>query len=59
MNDTKFNNLTLSDEEVERIIRMFENEINRSSTILGRVNEDCKQEIIINIYKTLTQNRGK
>lgn len=59
MNNNLFNNYNLSDEEVARIISIFEKEINKNSMIMGKLNEDCKQEIIINIYEALTKNREK
>ena len=59
MNNNLFNNYNLSDKEVARIISMFEKEINKNSMIMGKLNEDCKQEIIINIYEALTKNRNK
>jgi len=54
-----FNNYNLSDDEVLAIIEEYENLINRYSKINDEINEDLRQEIIINIYKFLTKNREK
>ena len=39
-----------------KILNDFENTIKSSSIILGKYNEDCAQEIRIQIYKALTKN---
>ncbi|MBP3596478.1 MAG: helix-turn-helix domain-containing protein [Clostridia bacterium] len=52
-----FNNFNLSDEQVLYIIKKYKNLINRYSKINGEIDEDLKQEIILNIYKTLTKNK--
>lgn len=57
MEDNKFNNYSLEDNEVFKIISDFSDNIRLNSIILGKFNEDCKQEIIIEIYKSLTRNR--
>lgn len=54
-----FRNFNLSDDEVIHIIFEYDNLINKYSKINGRVDEDLKQEIIIEIYRTLTKNREK
>ena len=54
-----FNNYSLSDEDVLGIIEKYNNLINFYSEIDGVVNEDLKQEIIIEIYIKLTKNRKK
>jgi len=54
-----FNNYSLSDEDVLGIIEKYNNLINLYSEIDGVVNEDLKQEIIIEIYIKLTKNREK
>lgn len=55
--DVKFNNYSLSDDEVSRIIDLFKKEIRGNSIIYGKYDEDCEQEISIAIYKSLTRNR--
>ena len=54
---TMFNNFSLSDEEVISIISDYDNLINKYSKINGVINEDLKQEIILNLYIRLTKNR--
>ena len=56
-----FNNYNLSDEEVIGIIEKYENLINKYSRLYsnGPIDEDLRQEIILKIYVTLTQNREK
>lgn len=54
-----FNNFNLSDDDVLEIINQYDNLINKYSRINGEIDEDLKQEIIIEIYKTLTKNREK
>lgn len=54
-----FKDFNLSDDEVLGIIEEYENLINRYSQINGEINEDLRQEIILNIYKLLTRNREK
>ena len=54
-----FNNFDLSDDEVLEIANQYENLINKYSRINGEIDEDLKQEIILNIYKSLTKNREK
>lgn len=52
-----FRNFNLLDDEVMQIINEYDNLINKFSKINGIIDEDLKQEIIIEIYKTLTKNR--
>lgn len=54
-----FKNFNMSDDEVMEIIYKFNNLITKYSRINSVINEDLKQEIIIEIYKTLTKNRKK
>lgn len=54
-----FNNFNLSDDEVLVIVKKYENLINKYSRINDEIDEDLKQEIILNIYKSLTKNREK
>ena len=57
MEDRKFNNYSLTDDEVTKILEEFKKDIRLHSIIYGKVDEDCEQEIRIQIYKTLTKNR--
>lgn len=52
-----FKDFNLSDDEVLQIIAEYKNLIDRYSRINSNVDEDLKQEIVMNIYKTLTRNR--
>lgn len=54
-----FRNFNLSDDEVIGIVFKYDNLINKYSKINGKIDEDLKQEIIIEIYRTLTKNREK
>lgn len=56
-----FNSYDLTDEEVLHIIDKYENLINKYSRLYsnGPIDEDLRQEIILKIYVTLTQNREK
>ena len=55
--DVKFNNYSLSDDEVSKIIDLFKKEIRDNSIIFGKYDEDWAQEISIAIYKSLTRKR--
>lgn len=55
--DIKFNNFSLTDEEITKILKDFEKDIRFNSILFGKVDEDCEQEIRIQIYKALTRNR--
>ena len=52
-----FKNFNMSDDEVLTIIEEYENLINKYSYINGEIDDDLRQEIILNIYKDLTRNR--
>lgn len=52
-----FKNFNLSDKEVLDIIEQYENLINKYSKINEQIDEDLRQEIILNIYKNLIKNR--
>ena len=52
-----FNNFDLSDDEALAIVNQYENLINKYSRINREIDEDLKQEIILNIYKSLTKNK--
>ena len=54
-----FNNYTLSNEEIEKIIKDFRQDIKNASKIIGKVDEDCEQKIMIAIYQKLSRNRKK
>lgn len=52
-----FRDFNMTDDEVMIIIYEYDNLINKYSRINGRIDEDLKQEITLEIYKTLTKNR--
>ncbi|MCI8760950.1 MAG: hypothetical protein HFJ34_07595 [Clostridia bacterium] len=52
-----FNNFTLTDEEVMNIIDTYQNLIKRHCKVSMKFDEDLYQEIVFNIFKTLTRNR--
>lgn len=54
-----FKNFNLNDDEVEDIIKNYKNLINKYSKINGVVDNDLRQEIIMEIYVSTTQNREK
>ncbi len=54
-----FNNYTLSNEEIEKIIKDFKPDIRKASKINGKIDEDCEQKIMIAIYRKLSRNRKK
>lgn len=55
----KFNNYSLSNEEIEKIIKDFYNEIKKASRINGKYDDECEQKIIVEIFKKLSKNRKK
>ena len=54
-----FKNFNMTDDEVMEIIYEYDNLISKYRKINGDIDEDLKQEITIEIYKTLTKNREK
>lgn len=54
-----FKNFNMTDDEVMEIISSYDNLLNKYSKINGKIDEDLKQEITIEIYKTLTKNRER
>lgn len=54
-----FKNFNMTDDEVMEIINEYDNLISKYSRINENIDEDLKQEITIEIYKTLTKNREK
>lgn len=54
-----FKDFNLSDNEVIEIIEKYKGILDKYSRINGVINEDLRQEIIINWYKKLTKNREK
>lgn len=58
MEDKLFNGLTLSNEEIEKILNDFDKEIKDAvRKINGSPNQDYEQIIRIQIFKRLSKNR--
>ncbi len=57
MEDKKFNNYNLTNDEVSKIINNFENVIRIHTSKLGKYQEDCEHEIKFQICKALIKNR--
>lgn len=58
MDDKLFNGLTLSNEEIEKILKDFDKEIKDAvRKINGMPNQDYEQNIRIQIFKRLSKNR--
>ncbi len=57
MKEQYFNNYNLTDEEILSIIEQSLPIINRNSKINGVIDEDLKQDIIVNIYEQLKSKR--
>ena len=55
----KFNNYSLSNKEIEKILKDFQFYIRRAATINGKLDEDCEQKIRIAIFRKLSKNRKK
>lgn len=55
----KFNNYTLSNEEIERILNKYQHLIRYAATIDGKLDDECEQRIRIEIYRKLSRNRKK
>jgi len=55
-----FNNFSLNNLEIEKILLDFENEMKKASKIIdGKINEKCIHEIRIAIFNKLSRNRNK
>lgn len=60
MEDKLFNGLTLSNEEIEKILNDFDKEIKDAvRKINGSPNQDYEQIIRVQIFKRLSKNREK
>ena len=55
----KFNNYSLNNLEIEKIIIQFEPIIKKVSKIDGKFNDECAQQIRFAIYKKLSRNYKK
>lgn len=52
-----FNNYSLSNEEIEKIIMDYRPVIRKAAKIDGKLDEECEQKIMIAIYQKLSKNR--
>lgn len=52
-----FRNYRLTDKEITKIIKQYENLIKGEYIINNKIDEDLSQEIRIKIYKNLKRNR--
>ena len=60
MENKLFNNFSLSNSEIEKILKQFDEEIKIAiCKTKGKNDEDCKQTIKLEIIKTLSKNRKK
>ena len=55
--DGKFNNYSLNNEEIEKILKDFEPLIEFAAKTTDYYADDCKQTIIVEIFKKLSKNR--
>lgn len=53
-----FNNFSLNNLEIEKILLEFDGEIKKASKIAGKVDEDCVQTIRIALYRKLSKNKN-
>lgn len=54
-----FNNFTLNNFEIEKILLEFDSEIRKASKISGKVDEDCVQTIRVALFRKLSKNKNK
>lgn len=57
--NSKFNNYSLSNIEIDKIISQFEPIIREASKINGKPNDECAQQIRLAIYRKLSKNYKK
>lgn len=55
--EDKFNNYSLSNAEIEKILEDFKYFIRYAATIDGKLDEECEQKIRIAIFTKLSKNR--
>lgn len=54
-----FNNYSLSNLEIEKILVEFEPIIKEASKIYGKFDEECAQQIRLSIFRKLSKNYKK
>ncbi len=52
-----FNGYSLTNQEIEKILRDYSRLIKYASNQLGEYSKECEQEIRIEIFKKLSKNR--
>lgn len=57
--EKKFNNYTLSNKEIEKILKQYQKVIKKAAKVNGKLDEDCEQKIKIAIFRKLSRNRKK
>lgn len=55
--EKNFNNYSLSNLEIEKILKDFESTIRQASKIDGKYDEDCQQKIRLVLFNKLSKNR--
>lgn len=55
--EKKFNNYTLSNEEISTILQRYSAVIKKAARINGKFDEDCEQKIKIAIFRKLSRHR--
>ena len=59
-NKILFNEFNLTNEEIEKILKDFDNEIKKAvKKINGSENQDYEQNIRLQVFKSLSKNRKK
>ena len=53
-----FNNFSLSNQEIDKILLDFENRIREASIVDGKYDDECAQAIRLAIYRKLSKNRN-
>lgn len=54
-----FNNYSLSNLEIDKILIDFENKIKSASIVDGKYDDECAQAIRLAIYRKLSKNRNQ
>lgn len=54
-----FNNYSLSNFEIEKLLKELAPIIRQASRINGKIDEDCEQKIRIALFNKLSRNRKK
>lgn len=52
-----FNNYSLNDEEINKILIDYRSVIREASKVKGKLDEECEQRIMIAVYNKLRKNR--